>query len=187
MRPLVFIDTETDGLNPRTRQAWEVAMIRVSAVGREVQVFMVALADVRAAEPVALQIGGYYDRHPAGRAATNKAPLDPASEALLTEYEAALAVCKFTQGATIVGAQPSFDTITLDNLLHKYDLRPEWYHRLRDVESMTTGFLRADVGGLQDCAKALGIESPEAGQHTALGDALLAERIYNRVTGKMAA
>lgn len=183
-RAVVFLDTETDGLDERWRQAWEIAMIRVEPDGeRTSRTILVDLTDYSMADPVSLRIGRFNERHPLGRRLAAR-PGEPAlQQILLSEQAAAGVVREMTQGATIVGAQPDFDTITLTSLLRKFYLvAPQWHYRKRDVESMTAGFLRRDVGGLQDCAKALGIESPPKDQHTAMGDALLAEKIYNRIT-----
>ena len=104
-RALVFLDCETTSLDERTRQAWEIAMIKVEGGARTEVSFMVSGVDMTYADPVSLRVGGYFDRHPVGRAVMNKSPLDPRPE-VLSEHAAAVVVAPFTQGAQIVGAQP---------------------------------------------------------------------------------
>ncbi len=58
--PLVFIDTETDGLGPN-RRAWEIALIRRDHLGQTETHFFVSL-DIRDSNPDALQIGRFWDR-----------------------------------------------------------------------------------------------------------------------------
>ncbi len=183
MRPIVFLDTETDALDPDYRQAWEIAFVRIDTdLTREERVFLVDIPFSAHSDRKSLEIGGYFDRHPRGRLTSGKPPL-PGRVDILTPAEAALVVMGFTEGAQIFGAQPSFDTITLTNLLRPYGMHPKWYHRLRDVESMVMGHTQVEPGGLQDCAQLLGISSPEADQHTAMGDAKLVEAIWRRVMG----
>lgn len=56
-----------------------------------------------------------------------------------------------------------------------------WSHRLRCVETLTAGHLGREIGGLSDCAAALGIDTPAA--HTALGDARTARAIWDAILG----
>ena len=88
-----------------------------------------------------------------------------------------------TFGAQIVGAVPSFDTRGIENLFAFSGNIPMWHHRLICVESMTVGYLSKEVGGLGNCAAALGIEQDPATEHTAMGDADLTMRIYDAIIG----
>lgn len=175
-RPVVAIDTETTGLH-WSRQAWELAMVKRWPDGNVIEKTFFLDVDLRRADSKALEIGGFYDRHPRGiYLSTGR---NPEYHKLLTSMdEAAYWIHRLTFGATIVGAQPWFDTHILERILHSQGLQASWHYRLRDVESMTAGFTGEDAGGLAKCAAALDISFPEVEQHTAMGDARVALAIY---------
>ncbi|WP_369068572.1 hypothetical protein [Kineococcus terrestris] len=173
-RPLVFLDTETTSLLP-DRQAWEVAIIRRDLDGRRTTWEAMLPVDITSADPASLRIGGYYDRHPVGRWLTGKG--EPQTRTV-QPHQAARRIVELTHEATIVGACPWFDTETLERFLRRYDAIPSWHYRLRDVEAMTAGFAgSAEVGGLAHCAQLLDVVQHDP--HTAMGDALTAERIWD--------
>lgn len=198
MTPLVFIDTETDGVHP-DRKVWEVAMIRRDDSGEESTSFFVEI-DLSTADPFGLKIGGFFDRHPLGRA-VNSSDLAPiksqydqtAHASVLDEADAAFKVAKWTHGAHLVGAVPNFDAEVLSGLLRDNRLTPSWHYHLIDVEAMAVGALvssrlRTDVPlpwKSDDLSRDLGVEPPgEDERHTALGDARWAMRIYDRIMGQ---
>lgn len=187
--PLVFLDTETDGVHPR-RKIWEIGMIRVDDTGTQEISFFVDI-DLSTADPFGLKVGRFYDRHPDGRILSGLDKPEPVTYTTWTPTstrpeavdhdEAAHRVARFTHGAHIVGAVPSFDTEPLAAILRGAGLTPAWDHRLVCVESLTAGHLGRLVGGLASCATALDIEFDPAAEHTALGDANTAKRIYDRI------
>ena len=177
-RALCAIDTETDGLH-WSRQAWEISLIRRHPDGNETPKTLLLDIDLRKADPKALEIGGFYERHPRGIYLRTGQKPDYHKE-LTSPDLAAYWVHRLTFGAIIVGAQPHFDTHILERLLHVQGLQPSWHYRQRDVESMAAGYLGEDVGGLAKCAAALGIPFPEADQHTAMGDARAALAVYDK-------
>jgi DNA polymerase III epsilon subunit-like protein len=172
MTYLAFVDTETTGLHPN-RRPWEIAIIRrdLTTVAPEQSVtIQITDVDLSDADPQALAVGRFHDRHGlTGR--------------LLTEARAAQVVEAWTRGAYLVGAVPSFDAETLDRMLRRHRLSPSWHHRLRCVETLASGHLRREVGGLKDAAKALGVPVDEAVLHTAMGDARLAAAVWDAVMG----
>jgi DNA polymerase III epsilon subunit-like protein len=186
--PIVFIDTETDGLRP-DRRAWEIAMIRRDDTGERTCTLLLDI-DLPAADPFALKIGGYYDRHPRGRYLSGQeekldyVAIDPA------EYAAA-AVARMTHGAHLVGVNPAFDAGTLEPLLHRHGLTPGWHYHLIDVAVMALGYLHArNAPGTalpwksDQLGEALGVEPATTEErHTALGDARWAQRMYDAMTG----
>lgn len=210
--PIVFTDTETDGVHPG-RQAWEVAMIRREPDGTERETAFFVDVDLSTADPFGLQVGRFYERHPVGRfiardamyardARPPRAHRD--SPSFKTRAEAAAAVAQWTHGAHVVGAIPSFDTFTLDPLLREHGLIPSWHYHIVDVEALAVGFLNGSYvyGGAgsvdprlpihppyksDDLSFMLGLTPPsDEDRHTALGDARFARAMYDVVMGERA-
>ncbi len=200
--PIVFLDTETTSLHP-SRRAWEVAMIRRDDKGRREASFFVSV-DLTNADPFALNVGRFWDRHPAGRKLSGKTCDTPGDLApVYSQHDAAREIMRWTFGAHIVGAVPNFDTETLGGLLRSQGYVPSWNHHLIDVEAMALGWLlgrgkgRTNVIGMNgrsftvappwksdDLAAACGVEpADEAERHTALGDARWVERWYDAMRG----
>lgn len=190
-RPIVALDCETTSLDA-DRQPWEVALVRREADGTQQELVIMLPVDLSTADKTSLSVGGFWERHPDGRylSGLDSSPVDPTVRgepfcgAVFYEHAAAAElVATWTHDATIVGAVPSFDTATLAPLLRRHKLPGEpWHHRLRCVESMTAGRLGRPVGGLADCLTALGLDFPEPGPHTALGDARAALAIWDHLT-----
>lgn len=151
-QPIVFLDTETDGVHPG-RRVWEVAMIRREPNGLERDCSFYVDMDLSTADPFGLKIGRFYDRHPQGRwFAKLGGPIDyptPSSYSggesnptgLLSRRHAALVVAQWTHAATIIGMCPNFDTECLSWMLQEHGLTPGWHYSLVDVETMAAGFL----------------------------------------------
>lgn len=201
-RPICAIDTETSGLHWE-REAWEIALIRHDTGGTTELSFFVPIS-TKAADPKALEVGGYYDRHPVGKWLTDatidesdrrgvvasagfagvsgiEAP-QPDGDTYLWPDHAARVIQRMTHGATLVGAQPHFDTHLFERMLRRAELTPSWHYRLRDVESMVAGHFGNDPGGLTNCFHAMGFEPPDD-LHTALGDARAALNLYDFLLG----
>ena len=175
-RFIVFCDTETTSLAP-SRRPWEIALLvrDRSQVMEDVdwvcQVWDVDLSD---ADPASLKFGKFYERH---------TRYSGTGEYWLREKDAATNVEALTRNATIVGANPSFDTECLAAMLRRHGLIPAWHYRTFDVESLVAGRLGRQVGGLAACAAALDIPFPESEQHTAEGDARMCMAIWDRIMG----
>ena len=202
--PIVFLDTETDGLHPG-RRVWEVAMIRRDEMGQTETSFFVAL-DLRNSDPFGLRVGGFWDRHPAGRKISGQkcSPSDFVN--VLSKHDAAKEVMRWTFGAHIVGAIPSFDTETLAGLLRSEGYMPSWHHHLIDIEAMALGWLwgrskghsrpigldgrTIDLAALpvrsDNLAAACGVEPPtDVERYTAMGDARWVMRWYDALTSEV--
>lgn len=165
---LVFVDTETTGLDPDRHHIWELAIIVRGDDGDTEHVLQLP-ADLSTADPAALRIGRFYDRH----------QWPETGEGV---REAAAMAARMLDGATLIGAVPSFDAAFVDRWLRTNGQCPTWHHRLRCVETLTAAHLhRPDLGGLAECCEALGIVN--AAEHTALGDARAARDIWDAVMG----
>ncbi|GGK89396.1 hypothetical protein [Mangrovihabitans endophyticus] len=193
MTRIVFVDTETTSLRP-DRRAWDVALIvrdPGAAADDEYQWFVHAdhLA-LDNADPRALQVGRFYDRHPDYRSKSPD-PLDPWVGGGTPEFLVMREVERLTRGAHLVGAVPNFDAEVLGARMRVQGLCPSWHYHLIDVEALAVGYLAAtsgldmtrlpwDSGWL---TAQLGLAPvPDKLRHTALGDASWARSIYDRVT-----
>lgn len=178
-RPIVALDTETTGLH-WGREAWEIGVVKRWPDGNVIETRWYLDVDLRRADPNALALGGFYDRHPRGiLLSTGRKP----SFATDGAERAAESIARWTHGATIIGAQPWFDTHVLSCLLHKHGIQPAWHYRQVCVEALTAGHLGTPPVSLIDSAAALGIDFPAEEQHTALGDARMAMAIWDRLVG----
>jgi hypothetical protein len=196
--PIVFLDTETDGVHPG-RKPWEIAMIRREADGTQGEISFFVTIDLSTADPFGLRVGRFYDRHPTGRVISGLDEFNPvaswADPAFKNREEAAYLVARMTHGAHIVGAVPNFDTEILATLLREHGLCPSWHYHLIDVENLAVGYLYGTERGKagfgiampwksDDLMEAIGVDPPtEEERHTALGDARWAMRAYDAITG----
>lgn len=112
---LVFLDTETTGLDPEQHEVWEIAY---AIDDGPIKSGIVRHAFTKP-DPKALAMNGYLDR------ALDVTP-DPVFE---RDLRANL------EGATLVGANPAFDAAFLRA---RWGYAP-WHHRLWDVEAYAAG------------------------------------------------
>lgn len=196
-----FVDTETTGLDPDRHDIWEVGLIDVAGV--EHRWFLpVALGG---ADAVALNIGGYHDRHLEGfnvdrTALIRKRPKgtrvsSPDWQAVMPRSLFAHQFARLTWGCHLAGAVISFDEERLRRLLRAHGQAPGWHYHLVDVEALAAGWLAGncpdEVNGIfrppwdsTDLSRAVGVDPELFDRHTALGDCRWAKAIYNRVMGK---
>lgn len=149
-----YVDCETTGLDPLVHEVWEMAY----AIGNGEIVSDILPHDLMHASPAALRVGGYLDRMPDEIPGTPRVsmPFEVDAKKQMTD-------------ATIVGANPAFDTAFLRA---RWGDTP-WHHRLLDIEAYAMPAFGWDKPrGLKDVADAcreLGAEIPEP-DHTAAGD-----------------
>lgn len=158
MSPLVFLDTETTGLDPDRHEVWEVAY---SIDGGPTSSLLLT-HNLATADQDALNLNGYWNRY-------DTAAADPTYDIKLRGILA---------GATVVGSNPAFDTAFLRA---RWGVTP-WHHRLVAVESMALQAFGWDrPKGLKDVAAALragGADIPEP-DHTAAGDVATLIAVYD--------
>ncbi|HET8684995.1 MAG TPA: hypothetical protein VFM54_24445 [Micromonosporaceae bacterium] len=185
---LVFVDTETTSLRP-DRRAWEVGLIvRDDAEGGQDDEYRWLVAgrdlDLGNADPFALRIGRFHQRHPEfGQSWTG----DPAP---MPERQVLFMVERLTRGAHLVGNIVSFDAEVLGARMRAHGILPSWHYHLIDIEAMVVGYLcaRGERPGLpwdsEALSSAVGVApTPEWERHTALGDARWARDLYDAVAG----
>lgn len=175
--PLCFVDTETTSLDPHTRVAWDVALIRRNPDGTEKRrEFMVELTNREfvAADPTSLEIGGYDDRY------------DPVEA--ISKRSAAAIIADLTDGAVLASATPDFDAHGLANILEAAGLQPKWHYKLLDVTTFASGVLLGKQvwtddtlwpSSLGECIDEFGIDVSNFARHTAMGDAELHMAVYD--------
>jgi hypothetical protein len=197
--PICFVDVETSGLDPWRHEIWEVGLIE--ADGTEYQWFLPI--DVRRADLIALNIGRYQERHPAGllyKPSADEAPIITDLDLFAEEF------ARLTWGKHLIGAVPSFDEERLRLLLRRHGQLPGNHYHLVDIEGLAAGYIAAcarlgkpisfktdDAGWVEmdpmppwDSEKlslAVGVIPQDFARHTALGDCAWSRAIYRAVMG----
>jgi hypothetical protein len=192
MTALAFIDTETTGLDPERHEMWEFAAILADHHDGQLVVTDTVHLDLpvtrlHTAEPMALQIGGYYSRRDArtGRMQQTSTPTAPAG---------AQQIASTLAGRHLVSANPSFDAAFIRAFLTANGQAPCWPHHLIDVTPLVAGYIQGvaqaqhdakktaarhdDVTNLavppyrsRDLADAIDVTIDDTARHTAVGDA----------------
>ncbi|NMO52001.1 hypothetical protein HH310_12435 [Actinoplanes sp. TBRC 11911] len=173
---IVFIDTETTSLRP-DRRIWEIGLI--AATGVEVWTIRLDDLDMGNADPDALKIGGFYDRHPAFATDMPEA---------VDEYSALLAVEAATRGKQLAGSNPAFDAEGLAARMRAHGILPSWHYKPLDVPDLAYGWLLGSGRPLPVARKsdliamACGVNPARHARHTAIGDCFLFQDLYRVVT-----
>lgn len=118
---LLFLDTETTGLDPAKHEVWELAY----AIGDGPVHTYVLRHNLATADLQALAVNGYHER-------SRKQPLAATVE---------LEVRTSFAGTTLVGANPRFDAAFLSA---RWGIEP-WKYRLLDIEAYAMGILGTDL------------------------------------------
>lgn len=156
MPEVCFVDTETTGLHPTRHEIWEVGLILPD--GSEHQWFL-PVEHLDDADPMALNIGRFHERHPDGNAFPK-----PCCKAATTSEDSlhhfqnhvphdrwrfAREFCRLTHGLHLAGAVVSFDAERLATLLRKVGFSPSWHYHLIDVEALAAGSIMGSWRGHQ--------------------------------------
>lgn len=193
-QPLIFVDTETTHLDLAIARPWEIAMIRRNSDGTEHRLHLkVADVDLSDADPAALAVGGFDERHGPS--------MEPRGLTRVLESLAAEIVADFTAPgpdgipAALVGSNPSYDAQVLATMLRRHGWVPAWDHHTHDLVTWTLATL---AGSIVDhspmpersyaLSEAVGAEPPGLGvRHTARGDAEWVRRWWDQLmTGVLA-
>ncbi|CPV67115.1 hypothetical protein [Mycobacteroides abscessus] len=178
----VYCDAETTGTHG-DRRAWEIALIgsRTGEPDRELLIYVdVRDLDLENADPKALAVGRFEERHP------QRAGTLPAGALLLREADAAAIVHEWTDRAQFFGVVPSFDAETLAPALRRHGLEPSWCYVTKCLVTMAEGYLMAlgsePEQNSERISRQCGVEPPAgAERHTALGDAHWALRWHRQL------
>jgi len=169
MSDIVYVDTETTGLDPDLHRIWDVAVQTYEPDGSfEVIEFTIRLTqrEIQQADPRALEIGHFHERY--------------SEEDASGEFGVLLTLQALTQGKYLAGNVVSFDEERLRRRMWHYGLVPGWHYHLIDVEAVAAGALSLEPPWNSEAiSAALGVDLPaENLRHTAAGDADWARRIY---------
>lgn len=171
-RPLVFLDTETLGLDPAA-PIWEFGAIRVRPGFSDWTADFTILHDpgdylekmAASSETGARLAEDYRNRYRADRA--------------WSEFHACTAIHRMTKGAIVVGCNPAFDLDSqrLAALLRRNNIEPEWHYHPLDTASMALAWLWArgvrppQPWKSDELSRLIGVDPEKFGRHSALGDA----------------
>ncbi len=178
--PICFLDCEATGLGPDD-EVWEFAGRRRNPDGSTDELHLFIEHDVRKAQHLPSSFyRDYLDRYP------ERPSIDRVSA-----LGASRRIQKFTLGAHIIGAVPSFDTEKLAKMMRGFGFEPKWNYHICDVENVIVGFL-AGKGELMPppwnsdvLSRAVGVDPARFARHTAMGDVDWVEAQWNAVmTGK---
>jgi len=204
-RARVFLDTETQGLH-LDRRAWEVALILRQPGHHDTErswFIDIEDCDLANAEPIALDVGRFWQRHPqahlvplVGNLAnvTPDLPATPPTAPVFREAEVLDVVAALTAGkAYVMGSNPAFDTQTLAARMAAYGITPGWHYHPVDVPDRATGWLTGqgrevptnEKGDEKSdlIAKACGVDPAGYERHSALGDCRLFRDLWDAIQG----
>lgn len=185
---LVFIDTETTGLDLTYHEVWEIGLIDWSiGLGRwEEHLWRIWPTDLPAADPGSLRVNRFYER---------EAELENFPGSWDGAHNICTQITRRTANKVIVGANPAFDAAYIEKLLLTNRFAPAWDYHMIDITSLAIGAIaRSHEFSEVDfelpipyssgfIAKAMHLErSPE--RHTALGDAREVLETWLQVMGE---
>lgn len=179
MADIVFLDTETLGLDPDA-PIWEFAAMRRITSGPEIDAITVEGMRAEIRRDVHLFIlhdpADWVDSLPKQFQDDYFGRYD--ETAAFCERFAAREIDLITRGGHIVGCNPGFDIERLAKLLRRNHIEPSWHYHPDDISSVAKGYLAAK-GQLPEAPQksdelsaALGIDPADYPRHTAMGDVL---------------
>ena len=134
-RALVVVDTETTGLDPTVHVPVEVGWWNLHTGERGLFIPVHTQADLRRADPKALEINRYWER-----GLDLEAQWDEAQWCLERLHKALV-------GNSLVGSNPVFDASMLNPLFQRHGLAPgPWHYALLDVGTYAAGVLGLSIG-----------------------------------------
>lgn len=192
---IVFLDTETTGLDPDRHEMWEIGCIVVDHRDKSYdgEWRWQLQPNLAMADPTRLRIGRFYEREELWRSRTSAVILAspwwneekrkvPYPSEGTTPADVAERLARILDGAYLVGAVPSFDAAFLAPFLRRHGQAPCWHYHLVDVEALAAGKAQTEPPwNSNDLSSWVGVEPDLFDRHTALGDARWAKAIYEAV------
>lgn len=159
MTPLIFLDTETTGLDPDRHEVWEVAaIVRDDEEGTRTEYVWQLPVDLGKADVIALNIGRFHERrwgewqtYDPGTGDMKRQQFDASAPSTWDPREMDVWCDRFsrlTWGAHLVGAVVLFDAERLARLLRLYGSCPGWHYHLIDVEALAAGYVVGRARGI---------------------------------------
>lgn len=171
-RDLLFLDSETTGLDPNYNEAIEWAAIRVGPDGVEKEAFEAKVKprwperfDTRARE-----VNGY----------TEEAWADAPDEAETAKKM--IAICR---DVILVGQNIKFDIDFLVACLKRHELKPSWHYHSIDTMNLAWPGVKSQVikgMSLVNICEWAGIQQPTP--HRAMTDARCVQQVYNTLMAR---
>lgn len=175
---IIYLDTETTGVDPFYDQIWELYAHKIDDTGEE----------------TILDIQIHHDHHllqglPPKFRADHDQRFDPTKA--VGRIEAAHIIHTFigNDKPHIVGLNPAFDTNMIAHHYHLFGYMPNWNYHLIDLEAMTLGHLAAQgipVGlpfKSDALAALIGVNPDDYDRHTAKGDVQFAVAWHQALLG----
>jgi DNA polymerase III epsilon subunit-like protein len=171
--PLIFLDTETSGLDAHRHAIWELAAVKRTATLTE-ELHRFVRLDLRSADRKALAYGRYHERFRDDRAVD-------ISEALRD-------LCAFADGGVLLGLNIGFDVRFIERAMFDANTRhapgarlvSTWHYSPVDVKSLAAGALKlAPPWRSDDIAQALDVNPADFARHGALADCHFSAAIYD--------
>lgn len=181
---IAFVDTETTslelpGLPESVREfssrIWEVGAYLLDKPNADKHLWVVRREDLdlEHADPEALEIGRFHERHPQGdRFEGNQTKIR-----LLSEKRAMEEIADVLGGrAVLLGSHPGFDMVRLEFRMRIHGIRPGWHYHPDDIPSMIKGWLSAkgiplpEKRSSENLSRAVGVDPKNYVRHSALGD-----------------
>lgn len=180
MTDIVFVDTETTGLDTTIDDIWEIAAIRVRPDGDETVLHRQIGHDIRRAQALPESFRTDHDTRFDG---TTALPQRRAAQ----EIAAFFATDEDLQPPHFAGINPAFDAAMITRLFRRNGIDSvPWHYQLLDVRAAALGYQAAKYGDgraaqevdlairTDDLAAITSVPDPSHTRHTALGDALFA-------------
>jgi DNA polymerase III epsilon subunit-like protein len=179
---LISVDLETTGTDPDRHEAWEIGLVTENEVER---FYEFPVSNLETAEPAALQISNYYERHKVSEGHGMALAIGPHADdsgnstpRQSTPKRFAMEIARITCGAQLMGCAVAFDMAFLRALLLRFGVPPAWHHRGLDLGSYVAGALgRQQAMSSRDMRELV----PNDEVHTALGDARWNWKVYRGV------
>lgn len=163
----IFLDVETTSFHKSVRRPWELAFINDHTAS---VLYHVKDLNLSGCDPESLNKSGYWSRYE-----------NESRAIIISEAEIALDIQRFSIGKNLIGCATWFDAAVLEEMLIRHNLKPLWKDVVC-VQQLVSERMGYRVQGLSKCADLLGIEYDDRLLHSALADADLAKKVYEKVT-----